>query len=52
MIEQQDWETMGRIKRYVSSLKKQSDPLYKKSIDKYSSILYDLKRKVVAVDNV
>ena len=46
MIDTQDWETMGRIKRYVRSLKQQSDPLYKKSIDKYSDILYDLKEKV------
>lgn len=46
MVFIEDWETMGRIKRYVSSLKKQSDPLYKKSIDKYSGILYDLKEKV------
>jgi hypothetical protein len=46
MIETTDWETMGRIKKYLLSLKKQSDPLYKKSIDKYSDILYDLKQKV------
>jgi hypothetical protein len=46
MINTADWETMGRIKKYLISLKKQNDPLYKKSIDKYSGILYDLKQKV------
>jgi len=46
VIETVDWETMGRIKKYIRSLKQQTDPLYKKSIDKYSGILYDLKEKV------
>lgn len=46
IVETVDWVTMGRIKRYIRSLKQQTNPLYKKSIDKYSGILYDLKQKV------